>query len=99
MIAPALTPRRPGRRSRAAVDCPRPQAGASGAPEPTLFDEPLEGPGGQPTLEELIVGVWDGLVAHQRVPCPLCGGEMAPGDGAHARTLAGRCADCGTSLS
>jgi len=44
----------------------------------------LEPPGGGPTLDELIVGVWEGLAAGRIVACVVCGGECepAPPDGA-----------------
>jgi hypothetical protein len=55
--------------------------------------------GGEPTLDELIAGVWEGLIAHQAVECPVCRGEMDPEYGAHARPIRGRCNSCGTALS
>jgi ribosomal protein S27AE len=50
------------------------------------------GLGGGLTLDEAIVGAWEGLVARATVACPLCGGVLRP----HA--AGGRCGDCGTSL-
>ncbi|MFY9580046.1 MAG: hypothetical protein WAQ33_12045 [Gaiellaceae bacterium] len=47
--------------------------------------------GGGHTLDEAIVGAWEGLVAHLAVACPLCGGTMRP--------PSGRCEGCGTTLS
>jgi hypothetical protein len=67
---------------------------AMGSLTPSLFDDA----GGEPTLDELVSGVWEGLVAHQPVPCPVCGGEMAPVYAAHAQPSAGRCIDCATTL-
>jgi hypothetical protein len=61
----------------------------------SLFD----GTGGEPTLEELIAGVWEGLTAHASEACPICSGRLAPEYGAHARPIAGRCEHCGTRLS
>jgi hypothetical protein len=60
----------------------------------SLFDDL----GGEPTLDELVRGVWEGVIAHQRVPCPWCGGDMTPVYSAHARPTAGRCVDCETTL-
>jgi hypothetical protein len=62
---------------------------------PTLFDAM----GGEPTLDDLIVGAWEGLAAHGVVACPICGGEMEPEYGVHPRPVAGLCADCGTQLN
>lgn len=63
--------------------------------EPTLFDQM----GGQVTLDDLIAGAWEELTANAVVGCPVCGGEMALGYGSHTRPVAGRCHDCGSSLS
>jgi hypothetical protein len=71
-------------------------AGSAGpGSESTLFDDV----GGEPTLDALVSGVWEGLAAHQRAACPLCGAEMIAAYGAHARPVEGRCADCGTTLT
>jgi hypothetical protein len=65
------------------------------AASPTLFD----GLGGGPTLDELLARAWEGLAAHAVVACPVCGGEMEPEYGAHARPIGGRCRGCATKLS
>jgi hypothetical protein len=67
----------------------------AGVAAASLFDDVG---GGEPTLDELVSGIWEGLVAHQRVPCPWCGGDMTPVYSAHARPTAGRCVDCETTL-
>jgi hypothetical protein len=54
--------------------------------------------GGEHTLEDVILGAWEGLVAHHSVSCPVCGGQMSPWVGAGPRGLSGRCGDCGTRL-
>jgi len=51
------------------------------------------------TLDELISALWEGLDAHQSVACPVCGAEMKPEYGAHARAIGGRCASCGSTLN
>ena len=61
---------------------------------PSLF----EAVGGEPTLDELIVGVWEGLAAHGVVECPVCGEDLAPEYGAHARPVGGRCGGCSSVL-
>ena len=66
---------------------------ATGAPD--LFD----GLGGEPTLDQLIASVWEGLAAHAAVRCPVCEGEMRPEYGAHALPLGGRCAQCESTLT
>jgi hypothetical protein len=55
--------------------------------------------GGEPTLDALVSGVWEGLAAHRSVGCLLCGEEMVPEYGAHARPIGGGCRSCGTKLS
>ena len=62
---------------------------------PPLPPGPLRGEG---TLDELLAALWEGLRADQAVACPVCGGEMHPEYGAHARAIGGRCATCGTRL-
>ena len=55
--------------------------------------------GGEPTLDELVSGVWEGLAAHRSVPCPACGAEMKPVYGVHAMPVGGRCSRCQTEVS
>ena len=50
------------------------------------------------TLDQLISGVWDELVAHRTVTCPVCHGQMAPRYGSGAHPVGGRCRRCGSSL-
>ncbi len=59
-------------------------------------DQPV---GGERTLEELILGAWEGLAAHHSIHCPVCGGVMAPEYGAHTRPVMAGCRDCGSWLS
>jgi hypothetical protein len=54
------------------------------APAPKLFE-----PGGL-TLEDVILGVWDELVAEGRAECLVCGGSVRPAAG---------CESCGAELS
>ena len=61
---------------------------------PTLFDLA----GGEPMLDEVLVGVWEGLAAHKIVDCLVCGERMVPERGLDA-LLSGRCKSCGTKLS
>ena len=55
--------------------------------------------GGEPTLDAVLSGVWEGLVAHRPADCPLCGGEMRPVYAAHSRPVGGVCQSCGTQLT
>ena len=50
------------------------------------------------TLDELVLGVWEGLSSHHTVTCPVCSGKMAPRYGSGARPVGGRCHRCGSSL-
>jgi hypothetical protein len=62
---------------------------------PSLFDSV----GGEPTLDEMIAGVWEGLTAHRAVECPVCGSEsMRPEYGAQALPIGGTCVECGSTL-
>jgi hypothetical protein len=52
------------------------------------------------TLDDLIVGAWEGLSAHRSVECPICRGAVRPryGAGGHA-PVGGRCDDCDSTIS
>jgi hypothetical protein len=55
-------------------------------------------PGPKPkTLDDLVASAWEGL-RQGTSECPVCGGRLEPEFGAHARPVAGRCADCGSVL-
>jgi hypothetical protein len=45
---------------------------------------------GGPTLEDVVLGAWEELVADGRAECPVCGGAMS---------ILGGCAECGSDLS
>ena len=62
---------------------------------PSLFDAV----DGEPTLDEVLAGVWEGLTAHAAVSCPLCHDRMEPEYGAHALPIGGRCTRCGSTLT
>ncbi len=53
---------------------------------------------GRRTLDELIVGVWEDLLAHRAVACPLCAAPMAHRYGSASAPVGGRCTACGTTL-
>lgn len=54
---------------------------------------------GGPTLDDLIVEVWDRLNTHAAARCPVCeGGTLSAVYGAHARPAMGRCSACGAEL-
>jgi hypothetical protein len=50
------------------------------------------------TLDDVIVGVWEGLSSHHTVTCPVCSGKMTPRYGSGARPVGGRCKRCASSL-
>jgi hypothetical protein len=52
------------------------------------------------TLDDLIVGVWEGLAVRATVQCPVCSGPMASSSHEHADdALAGACVSCGARLA
>jgi hypothetical protein len=55
----------------------------------------------QRTLDELIVGAWEGLTARGITECPVCGGGMQLDRYEAARThrCVAACGNCGTELS
>jgi hypothetical protein len=54
---------------------------------------------GRLTLDDVIVGAWDGLARGRSAPCPVCAGALEPRYGAGTAPVAGRCRDCGSELS
>jgi hypothetical protein len=50
--------------------------------------------GGGATLDELLVGAWEGLSSRHPVSCPVCSGPMQP----RAAAAGGACGDCGAQL-
>jgi hypothetical protein len=62
---------------------------------PTLFDASRR----EPSLDDVLVAVWERLAAHQTVNCIVCGGTMEPEYGAHALPIGGRCPACGSSVT
>ncbi|HVF78931.1 MAG TPA: hypothetical protein VNA28_11590 [Solirubrobacteraceae bacterium] len=56
---------------------------------------PREGP----TLEDVLAGAWEDLIAHRTAGCPICAGAMKPRYGSGASAAGGRCVDCKTELS
>ena len=53
---------------------------------------------GRLTLDDVIVGAWEGLLAAHPVTCPICSGAMEPRPGSGPRPVGGRCRDCATTL-
>lgn len=51
------------------------------------------------TLDELLVGAWEGLRSGHVVACPVCSGAMTPPSGPGPRPVGGRCGDCGSMMS
>jgi hypothetical protein len=79
----------------------------------SLWSPMSESPYGEPTLDDLVAGVWEELAVRGLARCPICGGEMhagitpvelvdaaglaETGEQPHA-ILRGACRDCGTEL-
>ena len=52
-----------------------------------------------PTLDDLVAGAWEGLLAGAPADCPVCGSALSPRHSAGAGIVGGRCGDCGTIVS
>jgi hypothetical protein len=50
------------------------------------------------TLDQLASSMWESLGAGRTVACPVCGEEMKPQYGVHARPIGGRCSACQSTL-
>ncbi len=57
------------------------------------------GDGRRPTLDELLVGVWEGLRSDHTAACPVCDGVLEPRYAAGPAPVAATCRSCGSSLS
>ncbi len=55
--------------------------------------------GGGATLDDVLSGAWEGLLATASTACPVCEGELTPRWSAGAGVVGGRCRDCGSELS
>ena len=56
---------------------------------------PREGP----TLEDVLSGAWEDLVAHRTATCPICDGAMQPRYGSGPSPVGGRCGACRSELT
>jgi hypothetical protein len=52
-----------------------------------------------PTLDDLVAGAWEGLLAGALPDCIVCGTPMEPRHSAGAGIVGGRCDGCGTTVS
>ncbi len=86
----------PAPRADAPVAVPVGPAEAAPAPEPA---DTVRAHRQGPTLDDLVAGVWEGLLAGAPADCPACGTVIAPRHSAGAGIVGGRCGGCGTSLS
>lgn len=50
------------------------------------------------TLEDVLSGAWEDLIAHRTAACPICDGAMEPRYGSGPSAVGGRCGGCGTEL-
>jgi hypothetical protein len=51
-----------------------------------------------PTLDDLVAGAWEGLLAGAPADCLVCGTAMTPRHSAGAGVVGGRCDGCGTTV-
>jgi len=52
-----------------------------------------------PTLDDLVAGAWEGLLAGAPADCLVCGTPLTPRHSAGAGIVGGRCGGCGTTVS
>ena len=51
------------------------------------------------TLDDLLVGAWEGLRSGHAVECPVCSGAMTPASGPGPRPVGGQCRRCGSLMA
>lgn len=54
---------------------------------------------GERSLADLVSSTWEALATAETASCFVCGGDLLPRFGAGARSVGGRCSDCGSELS
>ena len=54
---------------------------------------------GSASLEDLVVGTWEALVAGTPAACPSCRAQLRPRWSAGAAVVGGHCDACGTDVS
>ncbi len=98
--APAPAPTAAPATAPSAAPAPAPgvptsEPGAAVAPEPaTTASARRHGP----TLDDLVAGAWEGLLAGAPASCLVCGTPMHPRHSAGHGAVGGRCTGCGTTL-
>ena len=55
--------------------------------------------GGEVTLDDAVVGAWEGLATSRIVACPVCGGSMSRCGTVLEGGLSGECSACGSTLA
>src|SRR4029078_12338151 len=79
-------------------EAPGPAASPEGAAVPETFPTASARRQG-PTLDDLVAGAWEGLLAGAPADCLVCGTPSAPGRAPGAGVVGGRCDGCGTTVS
>jgi len=72
------------------------------APAPAPVAEPATSAsahGHGPTLDDLVAGAWEGLLAGAPAECLVCGTALTPRHSAGAGIVGGRCGGCGSTVS
>jgi len=85
----------------AAVEAPAPAAVEAPAAVSAAAAAPAEAASAHrhgPTLDDLVAGAWEGLLAGAPADCLVCGAPMAPRHSAGAGIVGGRCDGCSASI-
>ena len=99
--APAAPPREPAAPAAPETAAVAAEA-ATAAAAPAVVPEPVttaSAPRQGPTLDDLVAGAWEGLLAGAPADCFVCGAPLAPRHSAGAGIVGGRCGGCGTTVS
>jgi hypothetical protein len=89
-FGPAATP-------EAATVAPEPEPESEPAASPETFTTASARRQG-PTLDDLVAGAWEGLLAGAPADCLVCGTPLSPRHSAGAGIVGGRCGGCGSTL-
>ena len=95
--APVVAEPEPAMRPEPTVTAPAEPAPAGAAVPETFTTASARRQG--PTLDDMVAGAWEGLLAGAPADCLVCGTPLAPRHSAGAGIVGGRCGGCGSTLS
>jgi hypothetical protein len=98
LFAAAAAPATPAREAAPAAPAAPAQPADPRAVAAPQADTTASAPRQGPTLDDLVAGAWEGLMAGAPASCFVCGTPMTPRYSSGHAAVGGRCGGCGTTL-